>query len=338
MLDNTPNLDRSENRVKILITTKNGELLYQYESFSEKRIHDNALVTGLISAIVTLSSEVICSFPREIEFEGKILYFYIENELIVALLVDIDGPFNGSILPILLAEFKKVQQKLNFSIFQAIKFEKEISVEIKACLAEYLSNIQKNMINIFEKTDLQDYDSLIKLKNVAKDRVLEGTKDFLSFEVITRILPEGFDKVLYAVVVGIPIVINGNRNLVESMIHSLRLLSPTKLLNIKLWSFKFEKGFDIIGTNDVKGLLPSNMLLVVNLDDGIVYGGRSSTYFESIASQLIGLDALEAYSLLRTELNWVFEALESLSIRTHSKDSLSLEKQMILFELLNRLH
>ena len=107
--------------LKILITSKNGELLYQYDSFSETKIHDNALVTGLISAIVALSSEVICSFPREIEFEGKILYFYTENELIVALLVDIDAPFNGDILPIILAEFRQVQNKHQFSIYQALK-------------------------------------------------------------------------------------------------------------------------------------------------------------------------------------------------------------------------
>lgn len=337
MIEFNPEADRSVVLVKILITTKNGELLYQYDSFSEGRIHDNALVTGLISAIVALSSEVICSFPREIEFEGKILYFYFENDLIAALLVDIDGPFNGNILPLLLAEFRKVQQKHNFSLFQALKYENEVSINIKSCLAEYLSNMQQNMINIFEKTDLEDYDSLIKLKNVAKDKVMDGSKEFLSFEIITRLIPEGFDKVLYAVVVGIPVVVTGNRNIVESMIHSLRLLSPTKLLKVKLWSFQYERGYDIIGTNDYRGLMPSNTFVIVNLDEGIVFGGKSSSYFEDISTQLVGLDALDAYGLLRTELNWIFEALDSLSIRAHSKDALPLEKQMILFELLNRL-
>ena len=191
---------------------------------------------------------------------------------------------------------------------------------------------------IFEKTDLTDYDSLIKLKNVAKDGALEGNMDFLSFEVIGRLLPEGLDKVLYGLVIGIPVVVAGNRNVVETMTQSLRFLSPTKLLKVKLWSHNYEKGFDIIGTNDFKGLIPSHNLIIANLDDGIVYGGLSSQYFQDIATQLPGLNAMEAYSLVRSELDWIFKALESLSIRAHSKDSLPLEKQMILLKLLEKLH
>ncbi len=323
--------------MKILITSKNGELLYQYDSSSEAVIVDNALVTGLISAIIALSSEVVYSFPREIEYEGKILYFYYENDLVVSLLVDIESPFNGNILPLLLAEFKQVQLKHNFNSFEAIRFEEEKGAQIKYCLAEYLSNIQQNMMNIFEKTDLTDYDSIIKLKNVAKDSMLDNSRDFLSFDVITRLIPEGIDRILYALVVGIPVIVTGNRNIVESMIQSLRFLSPTKLLKVKFWSFQYERGFDIIGTSDYHGLIPSVNLIMVNLDDGIVYGGRSSAYFENISKQLTGLTAMEAYSLVRSELDWIFNSLESLSIRTHSKESLPLEKQMILLELLEKL-
>ena len=323
--------------MKILITTKNGELLYQYDSSSETVLIDNALVTGLISAIIALSSEVVCSFPREIEYEGKILYFYNENDLIASLLVDIESPFNGNILPLLLAEFKQVQLQHKFHAYEAIRFEKEIGIQIKSCLAEYLSNIQNNMLNIFEKTDLTDYESLIKLKNVARDSMLDNSRDFLSFDVITRLIPEGLEKVIYGLVVGIPVLVTGNRNIVESMIQSLRFLSPTKLLKVKFWSFKYERGFDIIGTNDYSGLVPSINLIIVNLDDGIVYGGKSSSYFENITKQLPGLSAMEAYSLIRTELDWIFKSLESLSIRAHSKESLSLEKQMILLELLEKL-
>lgn len=324
--------------LKILITSKNGELLYQYDSFSENKIHDNALVTGLISAIVALSSEVVNSFPREIEFEGKILYFYTENELIVALLVDIEAPFNGDILPILLAEFKKVQQQYNFSIYQAIKYEEEVSTEIKSALAGYLSNMQKNMLNILDKTDLSDYESMVKLKNVARDVMFDESKDFLSFEIISRLVPEGLDKVLYGLTVGIPVVVVGNRNLVEPMIHSLRLLSPTRILNVKPWSFRYERGYDIIGTNDFEELMPSNTLIITNIDEGIVFGGRSSSYFEELIKQISNLNAVEAFTLLRTELDWIFQSMETLSIRSHSKDNLPLEKQMILFELLKRLH
>ncbi len=323
--------------VKILITSKNGELLYQYDSYSENVVIDNALVTGLISAIITLSSEVVYSFPREIEYEGKILFFYNENELVASLLVDIESPFNGNILPLLLAEFKQVQLKHKFNSYEAISYEEEIGVQIKSCLAGYLSNIQQNMINIFEKTDLTDYDSLIKLKNVAKDSMLDNSRDFLSFEVITRLIPEGIDKILYGLVIGIPVIVAGNRNIVESMIQSLRFLSPTKLLKVKFWSFSYERGYDIIGTNDYRGLIPSVSLIIANLDDGIVYGGRSSSYFEGISKQLPGLSAMDAYSLVRTELDWIFQSLESLSIRAHSKESLPLEKQMILLELLEKL-
>ncbi len=324
--------------LKILITSKNGELLYQYDSFSEIKIHDNALITGLISAIVALSSEVVCSFPREIEFEGKILYFYIENELIVALLVDIDAPFNGDILPILLAEFKKVQQKYNFSIYRAIKYEEEVSTRIKTALAKYLSNMQKNMLTIFRKTDLTDYKSMVKLKNVARDVMFDGSREFLSFEIISRVIPEGLGKVLYGLIVGLPVIVVGNRNLVEPMIHTFRLLSPTRILNVKPWSFKYEIGYDIIGTNDYAELIPSSNLIIVNIDEGIVFGGNSSAYFEELVKQVSSLNAVEAFTFLRTELDWVFQSLESLSIRSHSKDVLPLEKQMILFELLKRLH
>jgi len=209
---------RKWGKVKILITTKNGELLYQYDSFTESQVHDNALVTGLISAIVALSSEVVSSFPRELEFEGKILYFYNENEFIAALLTDIESPFNGDILPLLLAEFRQVQKKYNFSSFEAIKYQKEISYRIKGALAEYLSNIQRNMSSFFEKTDLNDYNSIIKLKNVARDLIFEGPKDFLSFDLISRLIPEGMDKILYALVVGIPLIVTGNRSIVEPMI------------------------------------------------------------------------------------------------------------------------
>ncbi len=323
--------------MKILITSKNGELLYQYDSSSEAVIIDNALVTGLISAIIALSSEVVCSFPREIEYEGKILYFYNENDLVISLLVDIESPFNGNILPLLLAEFKQLQLQYTFHAYEAIRYEEEIGTRIKSCLAEYLSNIQTNMIHIFEKTDLTDYESLIKLKNVAKDSMLDNSRDFLSFDIITRLIPEGIDKIIYGLVVGVPVIISGNRNIVESMIQSLRFLSPTKLLKVKSWSFKYEKGFDIVGTNDYKGLIPSVNLIIVNLDDGIVYGGRSSSYFEKIAKQLTDLSAMEAYSFIRTELDWIFQSLESLSIKTHSKESLPLEKQMILLELLEKL-
>ena len=330
-------LVQSVNEVKILITTKNGELLYQYDSSSEQVVVDNALVTGLISAIIALSSEVVYSFPREIEYEGKILYFYNENDLVVSLLVDIESPFNGNILPLLLAEFKQVQLKNKFHAFEAIRYEEEIGTQIKSCLAEYLSNIQQNMVNFFQRTDLSDYDSIIKLKTVAKDSMLDNTRDFLSFDVITRLIPEGIDKILYGLVVGIPVIVSGNRNLVESMIQSLRFLSPTKLLKVKSWSFKYQTGFDLIGTNDYRGLIPSVNLIIVNLEEGIVYGGRSSSYFEKIAKQLPDLTAMEAYSFIRTELDWIFQSLESLSIRTHSRESLPLEKQMILLELLEKL-
>ena len=323
--------------LKILITTKNGELLYQYDSFSENQVHDNALVTGLISAIVALSSEVVYSFPREIEFEGKILYFYTENEFIAALLVDIESPFNGDLLPILLAEFRTVQEKHNFHMFQALRYENEISHKIKSALAEYLSNLQNNMTSILEKTDLTDTKSIIKLKNVARDVMFDGPSDFLSFDLINRLLPEGFDKILYALIVGYPIVVSGNRSIVEPMIHSLRLLSPTRILKVKQWSFEYQEGYDILGTNKIQGLIPSHNFLIANIDEGVVFGGKTSSYFQDIAKQLINLNAMEAYTLLRTELDWIFKALKSLSIKAHSKDSLPLEKQMILFELLKRL-
>ncbi|MCK4897009.1 MAG: hypothetical protein KAS47_09375, partial [Candidatus Heimdallarchaeota archaeon] len=246
--------------------------------------------------------------------------------------------FNGDILPLLLAEFKKVQQKYNFSIYRAINYEEEVSIEIKSALAEYLSNMQTNMLNVFKKTDLTDYKSLIKLKNVARDVMFDGSREFLSFEIISRIVPEGLDKVLYGLIVGIPVIVVGNRNLVEPMIHSLRLLSPTRLLNVKPWSFQYEHGYDIIGTNDYDKLVPSSTLVIVNIDEGIVFGGHSSAYFEDLINQISNLNAVEAFTLLRTELDWVFQSLESLSIRSHSKDTLPLEKQMILFELLKRLH
>ncbi|MHA1398611.1 MAG: hypothetical protein ACTSSF_13030, partial [Candidatus Heimdallarchaeaceae archaeon] len=297
--------------MKILITTKNGELLYQYDSFTESQVHDNALVTGLISAIVALSSEVVSSFPRELEFEGKILYFYNENEFIAALLTDIESPFNGDILPLLLAEFRQVQKKYNFSSFEAIKYQKEISYRIKGALAEYLSNIQRNMSSFFEKTDLNDYNSIIKLKNVARDLIFEGPKDFLSFDLISRLIPEGMDKILYALVVGIPLIVTGNRSIVEPMIQSFRLLSPTRVLKVKLWSFKYEPGYDIIGTNVFRHIIPSPNVIIVNVDEGVVFGGRSSDYFQDIAKQLKNLNAMEAFSLLRTELDWIFKALKS---------------------------
>ena len=330
----------SQNQVenmKVLITTKNGELLYQYDSFTEVHFPDNALVTGLISAIVALSSEVVFSFPREMEFEGKMLYFYIENELIAALLVDIDSPFNGTILPILLAEFKQVQAVHKFSIQQALKYHNEINTKIKSSLANYLSNIQKNMMSVFEKTDLTDFDSLIKLKNVAKDSVLDGSKEFLSYEVICRLIPEGLDRILYGLVVGIPLIVSGTRSIVEPMIHSLRLLSPTRILKVKFWVDSLEHGYDIVGTNDIQRVIPSHNLVVINVDEGVVFGGRSSSYFKEIAKPLAGLTAMEAYSFLRSELDWIFQAFKSLNLRTHSKDSLPFEKQMILFELLNKL-
>ena len=168
--------------------------------------------------------------------------------------------------------------------------------------------------------------------------MFDGSREFLSFEIISRIVPEGLDKVLYGLIVGIPVIVVGNRNLVEPMIHSFRLLSPTRLLNVKPWSFRYESGYDIIGTNDYDKLIPSNVMIIVNIDEGIVFGGHSSAYFKDLIDQISNLNAVEAFTLLRTELDWVFQSLESFSIRSHSKDTLPLEKKMILFELLKRLH
>ncbi|MHA1401779.1 MAG: hypothetical protein ACTSQE_15615, partial [Candidatus Heimdallarchaeaceae archaeon] len=206
-------------QLKILITTSNGEMLYQYDSFTERRTYDNVLITGLISAIVVLSNEVVSSFPREIEFEGKILYFYKENDFIAALLADIDSPFNGDILPILLAKFKKVQNEHKFPLNQALKYEKEITYAIKDYLAFYLANIQKNMVRLLEETELSDYHSIIKLKAVAKDHMKEN-EDFLSIELICRMLPDGLNKILFGLVVGIPIVISGNKSIVKQTINT----------------------------------------------------------------------------------------------------------------------
>ncbi|MBY9001251.1 MAG: hypothetical protein KGD64_10075 [Candidatus Heimdallarchaeota archaeon] len=168
--------------------------------------------------------------------------------------------------------------------------------------------------------------------------MFDGSREFISFDLISRIVPEGLDKVLYGIVIGIPVVVVGNRNLAEPMIHTLHLLSPTRILEVKPWSFKYEHGYDIIGTNDYEDLMPSNTLIIVNIDEGVVFGGRSSVYFEDLIKQISCLNAMEAFNLLRTELDWIFQSLESLSIRSLSKDNLSLEKQMILFELLKRIH
>ncbi len=322
--------------MKILITSLDGELLFQYDSFSEKKVYDNALVTSLIGAIVALSKEVISSFPREIEYGDKILYFYNENDYIVALLIDTESPFNGNILPLLLAAFKETQEKYHFSKSTAIKYEKEIKKALMGYLAEYLSTMQQNMLNIMEKTGLTDFESLTKLKTVARQNML-NEDDMLSVELICRMIPDGLSKLLYGLVVGIPIIITGNRSISQQMAATLSLLCPTRNIRVKLWSNRYIRGYDIIATNDITRIASSPDVIIVNIDDGIVLGGRHSKYFEEISCHLCKLSTIDAFNFLRSELDWIFQAFEKLSINSFSKDSLPFEKQMILFELLKRL-
>lgn len=324
-------------RLKIIITTETGELLFSYDSFTENRKYDNVLITGLISAIVVLSNEVVSSFPREIEFEGKILYFYRENEFIAALLADIESPFNGSILPIILGVFKEVQEKYSFPTHKAMRYDREIAHAVKDCLAMYLANMQKKMVKLLDDTDVADYNSIIKVKAVAKD-FLKDSSQFLPIDLICRMIPDGMEKILYGLVVGIPIVISGNKDIVEQLINSLRMLCPTRILKIKYWSDKYVSGYDIIGTNDARLLKPSLYQLYINVNDGIVLGGKSTQYFKDIECQICNLNTIEAFNFIRSELNWIFKAFEELKIDVFSKKSLPLEKQLILFELLKRLH
>ncbi|MHA1686279.1 MAG: hypothetical protein ACTSYD_07685 [Candidatus Heimdallarchaeaceae archaeon] len=316
-----------------MICTEQGQLLFSYDSFTERNI-DNALVSGLFSAIVALSSEVASSFPREIEFEGKILYFYKENELIIALLNDIESPFTGNILPLLLAKYKQVQTKFGFRFHDSIKYQNEVADQIKDTLAQYLSNIQNNMLSMLDLTDLSDSNTLLKLKSISKDAVANGENELLSFEVIARLIPEGFDRVIYACLVGIPVVVTGNRVLVEQVIHTLRILNPFKIMKVKYWTTKLEKQYHIVGTEHFVGIIPAHNLVVINLDEGVVLGGRSSTYVKNIAEQLSNLDALQGFQFLVSELQWVINILENLKNASLEKLDLPFEKMMLLFEII----
>jgi len=323
--------------VKILITTISGQLLFQYDSFTEKNDYDNALVTGLISAIIFLGKEIVSAFPKEVEFEGKILYLYKEDDIIVALLANTDAPFNSTVLPLLYAKFQQIKEEKGFNYYDAIKHQSAIEKAIKSVLADYLSQLQQKMLRAIETTDLLDVISVIKLKTVAKDVMFNGEPEFLSFEVISRLIPDGFDKILYALTVGIPIIVTGNKNIVEPVVQSLRLLSPFRVLKTLSWSNEFKRGYDLVGMKYYMGVIPSYNLVVVNLDEGVVLGGRSSTYFKSIAKQLTTLSAMEAYTFLRSELNWLIGALEEIRGKKQVSLDLPFDKMLILFEFIKRI-
>lgn len=322
--------------MKILISTEYGELLYQYDSFNEINHHDNALISGLLSAIISLSREVVSSFPREIEFEGRMLYFYQENEYITAMLVDTDSPFKSHLLPLILADYKRVRDQYHFNNHDAIKYEKQITDAIRGCLAKYLSNIQKRMITILDRTQLLDYFSLLSLKQVAKEQSMKNIPDYLPIRMVNRLIPNKIDTLLFCLVMGIPIVFTGNKSIVELIIPTFQLLCPTRSLQVKQWADKYQEGFDIIGTNNIEHLTPNTELCVVNLDEGIIHGGKTSPYFQKIADQMKELSSIEAFSFMRSEMQWILDAFESLNLNKH-KNSLPIEKQMVLYELLKRL-
>ncbi|MHA1400955.1 MAG: hypothetical protein ACTSQE_11465, partial [Candidatus Heimdallarchaeaceae archaeon] len=123
----------------------------------------------------------------------------------------------------------------------------------------------------------------------------------------------------------------------KQTINTLRLLCPTRILTTQSWSRIYVRGYDLIGTNDIKRLVPSSNLILVNIDDGIVLGGRTSQYFADIECQICKLNTMEAFSFIRSELEWIFKAFDELSIDVFSKQSLPFEKQLILFELLKRI-
>ena len=216
----------------------------------------------------------------------------------------------------------------------SIKYQNEVADQIKDTLAQYLSNIQNNMLSMLDLTDLSDSNTLLKLKSISKDAVANGENELLSFEVIARLIPEGFDRVIYACLVGIPVVVTGNRVLVEQVIHTLRILNPFKIMKVKYWTTKLEKQYHIVGTEHFVGIIPAHNLVVINLDEGVVLGGRSSTYVKNIAEQLSNLDALQGFQFLVSELQWVINILENLKNASLEKLDLPFEKMMLLFEII----
>jgi len=161
---------------------------------------------------------------------------------------------------------------------------------------------------------------------------IEDIKVKYGFNYFYKKFSEEFSKAIYAILIGQQVIIAGDKSLVSSLIHTLRIFTQIRNCKIIEWTEKVDRFADIVGTPkiDLENFPTS---VIIDLDNNRIINGIQNAYAakllqkimqqpdaisltEVVSKQLQELDDLVGLFIQVKSLEEVELFLESLAIET----------------------
>ncbi|NVM55420.1 MAG: hypothetical protein HWN66_17065 [Candidatus Helarchaeota archaeon] len=171
----------------------------------------------------------------------------------------------------------------------------ELSDTTKQELEDELNKFYKKIIGVVA-TSLQK-----------KEEPKEIQKSLL---LLFNLVRKDLDKVVNAVLMGDPIVVTGDKGLVELIINTLTIFCPDRTPKLVYWTEEFTSGDIIGGPSYLSTVFQTNLIL--DLTKGKVSGGRSNIFCKKLLKQARQLDSSQAELVIKHKLKKVHASTQEL--------------------------
>ncbi len=135
----------------------------------------------------------------------------------------------------------------------------------------------------------------------------------LSVPFLVKFAGDSLDKLLFALFIGMRIVVAGEPSLVKIIVDTLQLFAPHRILKKQYWTEDVqEHGYDIVGVPPKLAPLYLDST-IMNLENRFVDGLMSNKYFESVAKKARKLKADKLVSYLDDKYEFLIAKAKSLA-------------------------
>ncbi len=277
-----------------------------FKSFDYKLELSKDLIGGFLSAIDVFAKGVGQDQIKEIVMDRIAFYYYVVNskyDLNIILITD--SHTKGVILEQIIGEIKR--EVLGMYSIQEIQDH--------ICEPTYFNKldgaITKIIQSITEESKQKISDKFVEVPLGVKPKIdLSKT----SIPLLLEFKKKELGKLLFAMFIGIRVIVTGNNSLVKLIIDTLELFSPHRTLKKNYWTENPEiQRFDILGVP--KKLAPLYLgSVIVNLDNRTVEGIKNNKYFDEMTNSIEKLKPEKILPFMDKKIYFLIEKAKEFAV------------------------
>ncbi|MHA1401235.1 MAG: hypothetical protein ACTSQE_12870 [Candidatus Heimdallarchaeaceae archaeon] len=265
----------------IYLISRTGVPIYFKEHLSSKEdnIDQVTLFSGVISAIQSVLSETKVGTAKYFATSTNEVFMEISEKFGVILIKNLDESYSREIIEKILSEIT-TEIVFNFpNIDEHFIINKEQEQKINTIIKKI---IEKYEVSASETKEISgnyiDYYLSKKSKAIGD-----------SFLLLMNAIQKNFETVFYALIVGEPIIVCGNKNMVQEVIHNLKIASPFPFHNIIECTNAYisPQIGSIIGiSQDLEEKYRETDSVIINVEKKTAFGSTKPNYLKNLVKKL----------------------------------------------------